>query len=613
MTGTTMRNAVLTVLACLLIVLPSLHGAQFSSAMYTAQSVNGTSAASAAADWTPPTVAVADPGTLKGSVTISADAADAETGIASVVLQFRATGSTGAWTALCTATAAPYRCTWNTTTVADGGYDLRAIATDRSGYSTTSVTVHTTVSNAFGITMADPGDVLRGTVALGATLQNANLLGLYTVRFEYAVSDGGTWKSLPGCLNLLGSANCSSSWLTTSVPSGTYDLRAVASPVLNPSNIVYSPVFADVIVDNTAPTVTMSDPGTPLSGTVTLSASAADADSGVASVAIQYAPQGGSTWTTACTVVQAPYTCRFNTTALARGSYSFRAVATDVAGISTTSATVSNRSVDNTISSISLADPGAYLSGTATLTMDANSTAGVVSVSVQYAVSGSGAWTTLCSTAQAPYTCTWDTTALGDGVYDLRSVLVDGTGKLTFSAIVSGRRVDNMPVRGLDVQTANGSGTAGRLDAGDRLMLTFSKQMATGSILSGWDGSATTVSLRLRDGSLLGTGSAGDTVDVLAGNASVALGSVNLRGDYIKPGKTSTFTATMTAATATVGGATVTTVTVSLDALAGGGALRTVSSASTMSWSPSGSATDLAGTPCSTTPVSETGPADREF
>ena len=44
-----------------------------------------------------------------------------------------------------------------------------------------------------------------------------------------------------------------------------------------------------------------------------------------------------------------------------------------------------------------------------------------------------------------------------------------------------------------------------------------------------------------------------------------------------------------------------------------GGALRTVSTASTMTWSPSGAATDLSGAACSTAPVSETGAADREF
>ncbi|MDQ0614816.1 hypothetical protein QF046_002457 [Microbacterium sp. W4I4] len=613
MIGTTLRNTALAALACLLIAVSALNGTQFSSAMYTAQSSNVSSTASAAADWTPPTVDVVDPGTaLKGSVTITANAADAETGVASVMLQMQATGA-GTWTTLCTSTTAPYRCTWNTTAVADGSYDLRAVAVDRAGYSTTSATVRTTVSNAFGVTLTDPGEVLRGTVALGATLHNANLLGLYSVRFEYSVAGTGSWKSLPGCLNLLGSASCSSTWMTTSVASGGYDLRAVASPVLNPATVVYSPVLTDVIIDNVAPTVVMTDPSTPLSGTVTLSATASDADSGIATVTLQYAPNGTSTWTTICTSTQAPFSCRFNTTVLARGAYSFRAIAADLAGNSTTSAIVANRMVDNTISSVSVEDPGAYLAGTSTITAVANSTAGVTSVTVQYAPSGTSGWATICTPTQSPYTCGWNTTTVVDGLYDLRAVLLDGTGKQTVSAVVSGRRIDNTPVRGLDVQTANTTGIAGRLDTGDRITFTFSKTMSTNSILAGWNGTATATTLRLRDGGLLGTGSAGDTVDLLAGSTSVRLGSVNLRGDYVKSGKSSTTNATMVATTTTVNGAPVTVVTVTVGTLISGGALRTATTTNTMVWSPSGSATDLSGTACSTAPVSETGALDREF
>jgi len=121
------------------------------------------------------------------------------------------------------------------------------------------------------------------------------------------------------------------------------------------------------------------------------------------------------------------------------------------------------------------------------------------------------------------------------------------------------------------------------------------------------------VTLRLRDGGLLGTGAAGDTIDVLAGSTPVALGTVNLRGDYVKSGKTSTSNGTMVATTATVNGSPVTVVTVTVGTLISGGALRTVSTASTMIWSPSGTATDLSGAACSTAPVSETSAADREF
>src|SRR5690606_32888225 len=127
------------------------------------------------------------------------------------------------------------------------------------------------------------------------------------------------------------------------------------------------------------------------------------------------------------------------------------------------------------------------------------------SVTVQYAPAGTASWAPVCVPAQAPYTCAWNTTTVVDGMYDLRALLIDGTGTQTVSAVVGGRRVDNTPVRGLDVQTANTTGIAGRLDAGDRVTFTFSKAMSPAGILPGWNGSATAATLRLRDGALLGT------------------------------------------------------------------------------------------------------------
>lgn len=604
-------TALTALVGVLLLAASGLNGLQSSSAAFTSTSMNARGAASAAIDWTPPTVSVVAPtAPLKGVVTVSAAAADGETGVKSVTIQALIGG---AWSTLCTTTAAPYRCSWDTNAVADGAYDLRATAVDVAGYSAESALVRATVSNSFGITLTDPGEVLRGTITLNSTLQNANILALYNVRFEYSVAEANKWTTIPGCLSLLGSASCTKSWATSGIPSGTYDLRAVATPVLNPSNVAYSAVITDVIIDNTAPTVSMIDPGTPLRGTTTLAANATDSDFGVASVAIQFAPNGSSSWTTACTITQSPFSCRFATTGLPTGRYSFRAIATDVAGNVTTSGTVTNRTIDNTVSSVSLEDPGAFLSGTQTLTANANSTAGVTSVTFQWAPSGSGTWTTICVATVAPYSCAWDTAAVADGEYSLRAVLVDGTGAQTIATAIDGRAVDNTPVRGLDVQTANRGGTAGRVDAGDTITFTYSKPMAPASILSGWNGTATGVVLRLRDGNLLGTGNTGDTLDVLVGGAPIALGSVNLRGDYIKSKKVSTSNATMTAITTTVNGQTVTTVTITVGSLISGGALRTVTAGGTMHWSPSATATDLSGVRCSTAPVSETGALDREF
>jgi hypothetical protein len=68
-------------------------------------------------------------------VTLSATAAD-PAGVTSVRFE-RRSGAT--WTAICT--TASSACAWDTTKLADGTYDLRAVATDALGHSTTSAVV----------------------------------------------------------------------------------------------------------------------------------------------------------------------------------------------------------------------------------------------------------------------------------------------------------------------------------------------------------------------------------------------------------------------------------------------------------------------------------------
>jgi hypothetical protein len=332
----------------------------------------------------------------------------------------------------------------------------------------------------------------------------------------------------------------------------------------------------------------------------------------VAQVVLQYAATGTSTFKTLCTTTVDPFSCRVDTTTIPDGSYSFRAVATDVAGNATTSAAVTNRVVDNTVSSVAMEDPGAYLSGTVTLAASANSSAGVASVRIQRAPSGTTTWTDVCTDTSAPYSCSFTTTTVIDGLYDFRAVLLDGAGRTTTSSSVTARRIDNSPVRAVDVQTSNGGATPGKLENGDAITFTYSEEVKLSSVTAGWSGTALPVTVRLRDGNLLGLGNSGDTLDVQRSAGTVNLGSVNLKSDFVKSNKTTVFNATMTATTVTVAGVTRTVVTVQLGSLASGGALRTAA-ASTMVWSPSALVTDLSGVACSSAPATESGALDKDF
>lgn len=598
------RVNALLLLALLLVGAGTRLTSGFSDATFVGSTTN-TGTVRAAADWTAPAVSVTNPGTpVQGTVSLAATATDAESGIASVTLQYLAPGAS-TWTTICTDTTAPFGCAWSTASIADGTYDLRARALNGAGYLTVSDTVRTTVANNVVVVLADPGDVVRGNVAMSATVYNGGILP-WVVTIQYAPAGSTSWKTL--CSGL--SAPFACTWTTTSFANDSYDLRAVATAG---TTTVTSAVISDVLVDNLAPAVTMTDPGTPLSGTVTFAATATDAGSGVQQVVLQHLRSGASTWQNLCTLTAEPFSCRYATTALPDGSYSFRAVATDVAGNTATSATVTGRIVDNTVSSVSVDDPGAFLSGTVTVTAQANSTAGVASVRIQRATSGTTAWTDLCTDTSSPYACTWDTRTVANGSYDLRAILLDGRGATITSAVVGSRRVDNSPLRAVDVQATNGDGTVGRIDSGDTVTLTYSEVVAPASISAGWTGAALPVSVRLRDGNLVGGGSRADVLDVLRNGAAVQLGSVGLREDYVKSRKTATFNATMTATTVTVDGQNRTVVTIVVGTLASGGGVRTSSVAATMVWTPSTAATSATGGACASTPATESGATDRDL
>ena len=174
--------------------------------------------------------------------------------------------------------------------------------------------------------------------------------------------------------------------------------------------------------------------------------------------------------------------------------------------------------------------------------------------------------------------------------------------------------VDSTPPAAVDVQAANGSGIAGRLDAGDTLTLTFSEQIDTSSISSGWDGlSPLAAVVRLNRG----TAGADDNLTFYdAGNvAQLPLGSVDLgRNDFTSSNLTfgASGTASTVAAQLMSNGTTqVTRLTITLGSASG--AAKTAKGAGTMAWQPSAGILDLAGNAMTSAPATETGALDVDF
>ncbi len=583
---------VLLVLGALMLALPRMSGATFTSSTKA-----GVSSAAAAYDWTPPTVSVqALAATTSGVVTVTATASDSRSALSYVRLEVAA--ASGSWTTLCTPAVAPYACTWDTTALTVGTYQVRAIAADIAGNTATSDVVSTVVTNLPSVTLTDPGSPLRGSVPLTASLSNPGSLTVTAFRIESSVADAGSWTTITGCTSSTSSIAC-----TWTPATGDYDLRAVA--VVGGTKYTY--LVQDTGVDNAAPSVSVSSLPNTLSGVVNVVATASDAETGVGSVEMQYAPTGTTSWVSICTTSTSPYTCRFDTTKVSDAGYDFRAIAIDSAGNSTTSSVQKRITVNNSIASVSVENPGAYLSGTLTATANANSSNGVASVALQYAAHSGGTWTTICTDTTSPYSCGWVTSLLTDGAYDLRAVMTDNKGIVTTSATIQ-VTLDNSPLRARDIQAVNGTGVAGRVDSGDQIVFSYTNLVAPGSLLTGWDGTARTVTVRLVDGTLVSGGIATD--DTLSVDG-LALGTVDLHGNYVKKRKTVTVSAVMTAGTTLVGGVTTTTVTLVLGTPSMG--MPSTSANGTMVWTPSATARTPSGTACSISPANESGTLDREF
>ena len=353
-------------------------------------------------------VSLGDPGTpLRSSVGLSATASS-DRPLVSVTFQ-RSPAGAGSWTTVCAPTAAPYSCSWNTAAVADGLYDLRAVALDASGYSRTDSVGSRRVDNtapAASVTAATP---LTGTATVSATASDAGS-GVISVAFEARTSAGGSWT--PICTD--GGAPYSCGWDTTAVADGKWEVRATATDGAGNTS---SSTTTDRIVDNAAPTVSVTDPGSPLGGTVTLSSTTGDgAGSGVTTVAYQYRTSPSGSWTAACSSSTAPFSCSWATPAT--GTYDLRAIATDGVDKQTTSAVVSARQVDNPVPAVpTMTNPGTPLTGTVTLNgtgTDANS--GMASMRFEYKPSAGSTWSTACTdvTPPSPFSCAWDTTTVAD-------------------------------------------------------------------------------------------------------------------------------------------------------------------------------------------------------
>ena len=306
----------------------------------------------------------------------------------------------------------------------------------------TAVTINDTLPNTdrynlfiVEIKALNAPDVTPPTVSMTAPANGATVSGK-TVAVSATASDNVAVTSVQFKLDgvNLGAADTATpytfTWDSTTASNGSHVLTAVASDGAGNTTTATS-VTVTVSNDTTAPTVSMTAPaaGSTVSATVTVSADASD-NVGVAGV--QFKLDGANL---GAEVTAAPYNVSWNTTTTANGSHSLTAVARDAAGNTATSVavavTVSN--VDATPPTVAITAPvnGATVAGSS-VAVSATASDNIAVVGVQFQLDGVNLG---AEDTAAPYSISWNTGTVANGVHSLAAIARDGAGNTATSAV----------------------------------------------------------------------------------------------------------------------------------------------------------------------------------
>jgi len=295
------------------------------------------------------------------------------------------------------------------------------------------------------VTMTAPtsGSTVSGTVTVSASVSIVGSLTVAGVQFKLDGANLGAQDA---------SAPYSVSWNTTTASNGSHTLTAVATDALG-LQFTSDSVTVTVANDITPPTVSITSPanGATVSGTITVSANAAD-NVGVAGV--QFRVDGANV---GAEDTVAPYSISINTAGTSNGLHTLTAVARDAAGNRTSSAlvtiTVAN---DTTAPTVSITSPanGATVSGTVTVTASATDNVGVAGVRFRVDGANVGAEDTA-----APYSISIDTTTAVNGLHTFTAVARDAAGNRTTSAPVTVTVANDTTAPTVSITSPAGGGT----------------------------------------------------------------------------------------------------------------------------------------------------------
>jgi hypothetical protein len=341
------------------------------------------------------------------------------------------------------------------TTLVDGPYTLIASQTDATPTTGESAprgfTVDITAPTG-SITAPTAGAVVDGLTAISSDSADTSS-GVQQVVFERSPANAGTWTTIGTDLT----APYSVDWATGSVADGSYDLHAVTTDVAgNPQ----TSVTVNVVVDNNKnPSVSLTAPAGSVNAAApdpfTVTATSPDPDI----VEVEFFRCSGASigcgsdsWVSLGTDTTSPYEAQWNVDG--DGNRALRAVATDLG--SNIAMDTDDVTIDTVAPVSGLDDPGTPRRGTISLTGSGSDPGGtgVASLAFQRSPAGAATWVTIGTDTSSPYSASFDTTLVSDGLYDLRTVATDQAGNSTASPLITSRRIDNTAPTHVELWTA---------------------------------------------------------------------------------------------------------------------------------------------------------------
>ena len=277
-------------------------------------------------------------------------------------------------------------------------------------------------------------DTIPPTTSIGAKPSNPSNVAAPTFGFS-STEAGSTFQcSLDGGAY----AGCASPLTLPTLGEGPHTFHVRATDLAG--NVDPSPAGYSWTIDTVPPSASMNNPGSHLSGTVSLSSTSTDVGgTGVASSTFEYSTAGsGGPWTP---ISSSSWNTKTGPDAVADGLYDLHVVAVDNAGNSASSTPITNVRIDNTAPAVTITSPlsNSGIANTVSLTatvVDADPSPAVV---WEVAPHGTTSW----QTVPASWNTKTGPNAVADGQYDIRATATDWAGNVTVATPVTNVTVDN--------------------------------------------------------------------------------------------------------------------------------------------------------------------------